>query len=161
MDGQISINVAYRNLFVGNGVHCLVAQPFGKKSMDNEEPARSLPLSEMEITLLSGITSATKSEREDAVQRFKTWIRNQYMDCEDGDTLPIEDRVFRILQIYFIGESEYTVTGFIELVDIVLQFPDIFSDRFPIVWSLLYSVIQGTITECMIEPIVRVCVVVD
>lgn len=114
---------------------------------------------ELEDTLLDGITSLKESERVNAILGFSRWIKNEYVKCNGKDTDHIKEHVFRILQIYITGKTETSTLGFIELVDIVLHFPDIFSDRFQLVWSSLDSVICGIITESMIEPIVRVCVV--
>ena len=113
---------------------------------------------ELEDMLLDGITSLKESERTNAILEFSRWIKSEYIKCNGKDTDHIKEHVFRILQIYITGKTETSILGFIELVDIVLHFPDIFSDRFQLVWSSLDSVICGIITESMIEPIVRVCV---
>lgn len=113
---------------------------------------------ELENTLLDGITSLKESERLNAILEFSHWIKSEYIKCNGGDTDHIKEHVFRILQIYITGKTETSTLGFIELVDIVLHFPDIFSDRFQLIWSSLDSVICGMITESMVEPIVRVCV---
>lgn len=113
---------------------------------------------ELEDMLLDGITSMKESERMSAILEFSRWIKSEYIKCNGKDTDHIKEHVFRILQIYITGKTETSILGFIELVDIVLHFPDIFSDRFQLVWSSLDSVICGIITESMIEPIIRVCV---
>ena len=113
-------------------------------------------ISDREEMLLRGISSRDQKEREKSIQKYKEWIGEEILNSNKENYKSIGDNVLHALQVKFGCQNETEMIGFIELMDAVLSFPSFVEDRLLFLTSLLEEVIQGEVTENMVDPLVCV-----
>ena len=113
-------------------------------------------LHETDEALLSGIGSDEPEEQERALARYREWMQRHFEHKREEDFPVLADEVFHLLQSLYGGKRECEVVGFINLTDIVLDYPRIIKSKLTLVISLLMEVIKGDITSNMVFPLVSV-----
>ena len=83
-------------------------------------------------------------------------MQRQSENKREEDYPVLADEVFHLLQSLYGGKRDCEVVGFINLTDIVLDYPRIIKNKLTLIISLLMEVIKGDITSNMVLPLVSV-----
>lgn len=121
-----------------------------------DSPFTVSALPDAEEALLSGIGSDEPEEQKRALTRYKEWIQRQYENKREEDYPVLANEMFHLLQSLYGGKRECEVLGFVNLTDIVLDYPRIIKSKLTLIISLLMEVIKGDITSSMVYPLVSV-----
>ena len=91
-----------------------------------------------------------------SVEQYRKWIQDQYAKTTDNNHSSLNNSVFRILLYYFKGKTKTDKEKFLILVDCVLEYAHLISDRLLLLSSLLDELIDNQICDYLIDSLIRV-----
>ena len=91
-----------------------------------------------------------------SIDQYKKWIQDQYAKITDSNHSSLNNSVFRILLQYFKGKTKAEKEKFLILVDCVLEYAHLISDRLLLLSSLLDELIDKQLCDSLIDPLIHV-----
>ena len=91
-----------------------------------------------------------------SVDQCKRWIQDQYTKATDNNHSSLNNSVFRILLYYFKGKTNADKEKFLILVDCVLEYAHLISDRLLLLSSLLDELIDRQLCDSFIDLLIHV-----
>ena len=94
--------------------------------------------------------------QNNSFEQDRKWIQDQYAKITDSNHSSLNNSVFRILLHYFKGKTKADKEKFLILVDSVLEYAHLISDRLLLLSSLLDELIDKQLYDSLIEPLIHV-----
>lgn len=90
------------------------------------------------------------------IEQYIQWIQEQYTTVTENKRESLNDSVSRILLYYFKGNARTDKETFLVLVNCVLEYADLLSDKLLLISSLLDELVDSKLTEPIIPPLIEV-----
>lgn len=90
------------------------------------------------------------------IEQYIKWIHEQYASVTENKRESLNNSVFRILLYYFKGNARTDKETFLVLVNCVLEYADLLSDKLQLISSLLDELVDSKLTEPIIPPLIEV-----